>query len=175
MNFCAESISALCQAVSGTVFPQIVKFKMAVIGHLQFIFFVISMYNFLVWSPWYIEICLGCNALVIWDMTTINPTRYVIKWSLVRAPSGVCYFPPHKMSTFQGHSCVNLYRQIYKHTHPTHIYDALIWRLDTWRPSREYKMAKNISNVKLISVKLTQIHYDEAIIFDSHRNYLAWS
>ena len=39
-RFCAEFISAVCQAVNDIVFPQILKFKMAVIGHIQFIFFV---------------------------------------------------------------------------------------------------------------------------------------
>ena len=38
-------------------------------------------------------------------------------------------------------------------------------------------MANNIiSSIKLkIRVKLTQIHYDEATIFDSQGDYLAWS
>ena len=36
-KFCAECVPAVCQAVNDTVFPQIVKFKIAVIGHIQFI------------------------------------------------------------------------------------------------------------------------------------------
>ena len=136
--------------------------------------FVTFIYNFLGWSPWYIKIYVGCIALVIWDMTTINRTRYVIERSWVRAPSVVYYFPLHKMSTVsRTFVCQPL--QADTHTH-THKYDALLWWFDTWQPSIEYKMAKNIiSSIKLKSVKLTQIHYDEAITFDSHGNYLAWS
>ena len=77
----------------------------------------------LVWSPWYIEICLGCIALVIWDMTTNNRTRYVIERSWVRAPSGVCYFPPHKMSTV---SRAFVCQPLQTHTH-THIYIYMIY------------------------------------------------
>ena len=121
MNFSAESISAVCQAVSDTVFPQIVKFKMAAIGHFQFVFLVIFIYNFLVWSPWYIEIYVGCIALGIWDMATIKQTRYVIERSWVRAPSGVCYFPPHKTSAVsRKFVCQPLQADIY--THNTHTY-----------------------------------------------------
>ena len=97
--FGTESISAVCQAVNRTIFLQIVKFKMAVIGHLQFIFLVIFIYNLFVWGPWNIEIYLRCIALMVWDITTINRIWYVIERSWVRAPPGVCYFPRHKKST----------------------------------------------------------------------------
>ena len=73
-------------------FPQIVKFKMAVIRHLQFIF--LSFSNTISWFGY-----LKCIVLMIWDMTTINGTRYVIEISWVRAPLGVCYFPRHKIVT----------------------------------------------------------------------------
>ena len=89
MTICAESISAVCQAVNDAAFPQIVKFKMAVIGHIQFNFFVIFVHSFFVWRPWFIEIYLRCLALMIWDMTS-NGTRYVIEISWIRAPTGMC-------------------------------------------------------------------------------------
>ena len=167
--------------------------KMAAIGHFQFVFLVIFIYNFLVWSPWYIEIYVGCIALGIWDMATVKRTRYVNERSWVRAPSGVCFFPPHKMSAVsrkfvcqplqtdtQTHTQTDTHIHTYIHTYiytpHTFIYDALFWRFYTWRPSMEYKMSQNIiSYIKLNRVKLTQIHYDGATIFDSHGNYLAWS
>ena len=71
-------------------------------------------------------------------MTNIDGTRYVIERSWVRSPSGVCYFPRHEC------------RLIYRHNIYMHIYIALLWRFDTWPPSMESQMAKNlISSIKL--------------------------
>ena len=73
---------------------------MAVIRHLQFVFFCnFHVQFFFVWGPWYIEICVGCIALVIWNTTTISRTRYEIERSWVQAPSGLCVITFHKMST----------------------------------------------------------------------------
>ena len=58
--------------------------------------FVIFVYHFFVWSPWYKEIYSKCIVLMIWDMTTINGTRYVIVRSGVRAPPGVWYLKKFK-------------------------------------------------------------------------------
>ena len=111
--------------------------------------FVIFVYNFLVWSPRYIKIYLRCIVLMIWDMTTINRTWYVIEISLVRDPPGVSYFPSHKKSTV-SRTFVRLPLQADTQTY-IYIYNiALLWRFDTKPPSRVSKMAKNlISSIKL--------------------------
>ena len=112
--------------------------------------FVIFVYNFFVWSHRYIGIYLRCIVFMIWDTTTINGTRYVIERSWVRAPPGVCYFPPHKMSIVSRPFVsqplqVYIYIYIYIYTHA-----ALLWQFDTWPPSIESKMAKKLmNNIKL--------------------------
>ena len=82
-------------------FPLIRKFQIGPSSNIfnSYFFFVIFVYNSLVWTPWYKEIYLRCIALLIWHMATNNGTRYVIERSWARPPPGLIYFPPHEMST----------------------------------------------------------------------------
>ena len=90
---------------------------------------------------------------MIWDMQTINGTRYVIERSWVRAPLGVCYFPRHKI-VIVSRTFVSQPLQAYIYDiYIIYIYAALLWQFDTWSPSIESKMGKKLkSSVKLKSV-----------------------
>ena len=131
-----------------------INLKIQIGCHLTSAFhiFVIFVYNFLVWSPWYIKIYLRCIALRIWDMTIINGTRYVIERSWVRAQLGVCSFPCHKMSTV----CKDIRSLTFTCRYPEYIYIYIciycialtIWYMTT---IMESKLAKKnlISCIKL--------------------------
>ena len=75
--------------------------------------FVIFIYNFLVCNPWYIEIYLGCIALVIWDTKLLMELGMKSRDHGFEPYQGCAIFHLIQYRLLQWH----LYRQIYIYIH----------------------------------------------------------